>query len=518
MGIALLLACSGGGVASPDAGGGGPDAWSADAFGADAAGSDANAIDALNADAAPPDAATRTVTGVITLRHVTLDGEVVVPLDLSQAEIEALMPPDFTSYPGAGQADGTFSIPGVPTGTYYLKIGRVYTVRSSDTIDHSWDLLGRSDAVEATISPTNLVFDVANLADWQEGDELQMFSAGSGTSGFRLYDGATNPPQVGDTALTAFTVDLASVAGTPMLIDGSAGDSLVLAQLETTSDGAHTYQAIGRVFEPGGFTIEDGASANLTGAFVDVPQTETLELQLDRGAFEAALRSVGPPDLGTYSLSVLGLHTLPEADTRGVYWDTADLIVFAPGWTTDISTVAGAWPYGDPYPQEWTRLVSAYHYTYRWVQVGTADPRPVYSILEVQLDRASVSAAAPIEPIIGPVVNPRVNGANAYGALSGIGLAPTISWDAPSTGTADAYRVDVQRYLDYNGVTAHQRIAIFQTAETSLVLPPGVLEAGEHYIFHISATSMPGVDLDATPGLFSIPEGYSVVATSLATP
>src|SRR5258706_14934746 len=95
-----------------------------------------NPIDAPDAAIDPPDAplASRTVTGTVVDRHVTLDGEAAAPVDLSTFPIAAFVPPAFDRiFQGTGAADGTFTIPDVPEGTYYLQFGftRFVTDRSA---------------------------------------------------------------------------------------------------------------------------------------------------------------------------------------------------------------------------------------------------------------------------------------------------------------------------------------------------------------------------------------------------
>ncbi len=498
-----LWACGDGGATSADARGPDPDAV---------------ATDAAFPDASSPDAATRTVKGWVSGRYVTPTGEVTMPVDIRGANIAALIPPDFAVLPGVGQQDGTFAIGGVPNGPYYLRTNGWYLVTAIDNIDYSFDVLGRADAMPAT-TPTMLVFDVANLNPWQDGDELRMYSAGSGTAAFAMHRDATaGAPAVDDTTLSASTYDL-SRAWFEMLIDGSAGDELTLTQLATTSDGTRTYQRLVRAFEPAAFTIANGGSAVLSGAFADVPQTETFAFEWNRPAFDTALRAQVPPFGASFSWPVLAFHTLPEADVRGLYHASAALVRFAPGWTMDASTVGGAWPHGDPYPADWTRAVTAVYYTYRFVQVGAAEPLTVYSYVAVDLDGASVTPSVPIVPLVGPVANTRVNGLDAFASLAGIGLTPSISWDPPAVGTANAYRVIVVRVFDSAGTTTADPIASFDTFDdTSLMIPPGVLESGQFYVFYVIAVSIPGVDREATPNLLSLPAGVAQVVSSLATP
>ena len=132
----------------------------------------------------PPDApsvTTRTVTGTVVDRHVTLNGEVAAPADLSSVAIAAVVPPAFDLIQGIGTTAGTFTIPNVPEGTYYLQFGVSQFVTDRSSIDLSSDVLGRANAVAVT-NPSPITFNVGNVQAWQTGDELQMFVPGSGTN------------------------------------------------------------------------------------------------------------------------------------------------------------------------------------------------------------------------------------------------------------------------------------------------------------------------------------------------
>jgi hypothetical protein len=462
-----------------------------------------------------PDAgiATRTVSGVMKLRHVTPDGVVDVPVDLTQADIAALIPPSFAVHPGSGDALGTFSIPDVPAGIYYLKIDDRYLVTSRDSVDLSSAILGRSAAVPATIPPTDLVLDVDNLAPWQPfGDELQMFSAGSGTVAFSLQNGASGGlPEEGNTALVGFTYDL-SAAPHPFLVDGDAGDLLFVSQLALANDGVNLYRRVVRVFAPDPFTMVDGQASNLGGSFADVAETDTFAAEWDRPAFDAALRAGAPID-EIPSYPNLTLHALPAAAEHGFYHSSADIVQLAPGWTDDTSTVQASWDFGDPFPAAWTRMVSAGLLTYRYRGVGGAEPRPLYSSIGVNLPRSAVSAETAIAPVVGPVRSPQVAGHDAFESIDGIGTTPTVSWQPPALGTATRYLVVVTMLVDEEGFTRAYRVAFIDTTGTAVIIPPGILAPGGTYVFSIYALHEPWVDAEAEPNREVLPDAWAQIIT-----
>lgn len=496
--LGLLLAGACGGDDLGPASGGGPDA--------------AGPADASpEADAAGP-VPVRTVTGVMMRRHVTSDGTVDAAVDLTQAEIAALTPPSFEVHPGTGDALGTFSIPDVPVGTYYLKIDDTYLVRSGDSVDLSHAVLGRPDAVPVTIQPTDVVLDVDNLAAWQIGDELQMFSAGSGTIAFSLQDRPESaPPAEGDTALAGFAYDLAAAEG-PMLVDGNAGDQLFVSQLALSSDGANLHRRVARLFAPDSFAMMDGQTTSLAGSFAEVAETDTFAAEWDRPAFDGALRAGAPlEELASYP--IFTLHTLPSAAEQGFYYHSADLVQLLSAWTDDTSAVEASWAFGDPYPADWTRMVSAGLVTYRYRSVGGAAPRALTSWIEVDLPRAGLSPDTPIAPLIGPVRSPRVAGHDAFESIDGIGMTPTVSWQPPALGEATLYEVVVLMLVDEEGFTRSYRVAFLTTTDTAVTIPPGILVPGGTYVFAIGATHAPGVDVEAEPYREVLPEAHAHIVT-----
>lgn len=475
------------------------------------------AIDASQIDAAiDAPVALRTVTGTLRRRFVSPTGIVEVTANLSNATVSALSPPSFTVHSGTGSADGTFTIPEVPEGLYYLKLGTRYLLLTADAVDLGVDIRGRATARGAT-SPTQLTFDLTELAAWQSTDELQM-SSSAGTAAYAMQADAANPPANSATALSGFTYDL-ELADVPVLLDASAGDTLMLTQLSTQTVAGRTYRSVARSFAPEPFTVTNGGTATLSGAFTTVPSTNTLTAVWNRPAYAAEL-AAHYPGADPRNLSTFAISPLPEGAARGYYSPAPDVVVFAPGYTNDSTAVTMAWPYGDPYPQEWTRIAWSRFFKFRFAQLGNAEPAPLFAYMLTYRDLSTVSPQAPIEPLVGAVVDPKIAGKDALGSalVTDVGLTPTLSWTAPSLGTATRYYVLVHNVSIQNGVTTLRPIAALETSATELVVPPGILVAGQTYAFEITARAMPGVDLAATPNRRSLPDGWTTITTTFATP
>jgi len=144
-----------------------------------------------------------------------------------------------------------------------------------------------------------------------------------------------------------------------------------------------------------------------------------------------------------------------------------------PAVVTTLAT--GAMPYGTPLSGDWG---------IHWI--ATADlhvPLYVGTIAAAFVVSArSMGAIADTVPLDGPQLGlpraPQGNGLDAFTRQDGVGLTPTLSWEAPVPGPADGCTVQLVR-LDGVGTPPWTYVAAIDTAETSIELPPGILEAGK---------------------------------------
>lgn len=474
--------------------------------------------DADSPDANAPDAGPHTVTVTMNRIFNTPTGDVTVAYSVAEmAEIGfgILLPPNFDSeLMPSTEADGVVTFANVPSGTVYIRRGTTFVASDRDTVDFSHFQLGREDTTEALLA-TDIVLNVSGMDAWQDGDELQLYSAGSGTYNSGMQTGVSaGVPLVNDTALSGFTYNITQSTYAPYLIDGDAGDQAILSHLSTSTDGIHSYLALKETFEPAYFVMSDGGSTAVTGAFTDVAQDKNLSLRWDRAAFDSAMHDQVPGAAQAYP--IMTAHVLPGADTRGSYYSSTDTLIFAPGYTTDISEVQANWAYGDPHPADWTRLLTTQYYTYRFVAVPPATARPVYSYLETQVELSTVPSNGLIQPLVGPVTRFQIAGQDAYGTLNAIGQSPTVSWDPPALGQADVYVVFVERAYNDGGATAVEFVRSITTEDTSVVVAG--LQPGESYVIGVRTLSDTGVDRIATPFQSSFPAGSASAVSSLATP
>jgi hypothetical protein len=125
----------------------------------------------------------------------------------------------------------------------------------------------------------------------------------------------------------------------------------------------------------------------------------------------------------------------------------------------------------------------------------------------------------PLAVTLSPVQNVMVNGTNAWGNVQGVGTTPTVSWDAPATGTANAYLVTVGMYdLTQPPPVAPNLIAFVATSSRTVTLPPGLLTPGGFYVFIITATANAGIDVDHAPLASAYPTTQSQAITGVIQP
>lgn len=370
---------------------------------------------------------------------------------------------------------GSFVIKGVPAGQYYLQLGQgSYFVMTERTdIDFGGVLGGRPDTEPVVTSPTNLALDLTNVTAWQANDSLELFSLGGYAWG-DLVLSATAPPMNGATSLTGFTSDLSLLyyAG---LVDGTKGDKATVTHLTARTAGMIPYQALGQSLDLPSITVKDGAGAMSSGAFTDVPQKK-VTLDWKRSAFASLLASAGPDvALGAYQAYV---YIEPGGPDRSSTSGEPTLMFVSDTGGTDVSLDLS---YGNPFPADYGEIA--------FVQVIYGIKENVQFSSNQLVGSTWVSGPAdklfqgPIAPGVSPVTGVTIGGQAATNDLSGVGATPVIAWKAPTTGKPTYYIVGVVEFTS----AGRGLVATFNTTDTSVTVPPGVLQNGGQYAAIVSA-------------------------------
>ncbi|BDG05255.1 hypothetical protein [Anaeromyxobacter oryzae] len=446
--------------------------------------------------------ASSTVTGT---RDVTFwpDAGAGVPApapDVATASVQALAPDGtggWIAYPGTFAADGSFSIPNVPAGSYLLAlhgadgVSRVVAT-SSTTVDLGYDVLGRSDAADPTAS-TPVTVDMTGLEPWTAGDEVQLVSSNAD-----VWD-SVPVATVGDGAVAAAPVEdwLTSAAGGPLHLL-AAGDTLAIFQLHTTpaSGSLPSYLSAAAVATAQGLTLASGTPATIPAALAPPASTGTLDVDWNVGAFEALLPAMGPPAATAtgHTLAVgASAHplTFPAPASRAGRFPTL-LRMEVPGGSGQTSVTFPAPPaYGHVLDATWNEWREV-GFTATTSYVAPGATTPVDAVASVGRREAMATlAAGPIAPTLTPVQSPLV-GSSALSSVSTptpVGSAPVVAWTAPATGTPTHYLLEIFQLSASGSASSSSLVASFVTGATQVQLPPGVLSSGSVYYARITASA-----------------------------
>jgi hypothetical protein len=471
-------------------------------------------------DAGPlPDAAPgfRTINGAAQQVHVTPAGETLIDVNYTTAVVQALVPDGvgFTTHVGTG-GSGTFTVEDVPDGEYVLRINADYYVTDSSTVTLSRYVVGRYDAVAATM-PTTLTFDVDSMPTWDFNDQLFWFDPSSGAS-FPAMEWSISPyPMAGATELMNTSVDYA-MAARPMLINTAEGDQPVLSVLsweQLAQDGIDWVGTTIAAFSPGTLVMTDGQAASATGSFTTPALDQQLALDWRVSEF-LAQASAGHPDADPSDDSWFSIRAMAAGSEHGPFGAAYELLsaYSTVGHDTDISRTLD---YALPFTWDTYGVTIWEYYTPLALPGRNAITTP--SGFVYTADVLSDIATNGLAPIVGPPRDLLLDDQDATANSDGIGANPVLSWTAPDVGNPAMYRVEVYRLATQGSAgTRAIRAARIWTNNASLKIPPGLLTNGEYYFFRVVAMQSPGLTVASSPFTYTFPYGEAVAVTGRISP
>jgi len=428
---------------------------------------------------------TRTVSGTRIIHYK--DGP--VPIDLSTRTIAALVPNTMGGYwtlPGTGTSAGTFSIPNVPYGYYFLQLGGRYLWTRNSVINGDSYESFRSTGVGADPA-TTLTFNLSNLSPWLPNDVIELVDPSA--PAFQLFTGSAGEP--------VFT---GTFPYTSNLSDSTLGDKTYLLQESTQYAGGYRMLVASRYFSPSNFTQVDATDTQLTGRFRTIAPTQSFRANVNGADLAAATLAANPG--ATFGVTFFGLDIFPGSLAHGWSGAAPDLVSYdlnadAPPFT--VNADLGDVMFGNPFPAAFT-LFAVYQYSAQtsYLAPGASSSAAITTSV-VGTTIALPTASAPLALMVGTVQQPAVGGADFFANQTGIGFMPTLTWKPPQMGTAHAYSVSVYQLTNNAGSTQATVIARLQTQGTSITIPPNLLIAGQSYVFQITALYRPGVNLAADP-------------------
>jgi len=455
-------------------------------------------------------ASTRTVSG----HQIVHYKDVAVPADLSVVPIAAYVPSgsSYNVITGTGTSSGTFTITGVPAGYYLLQFGSSYLWTNATKVNLDSNAGYRSTIVAAD-SNTSLTFDLTNLNAWQSTDIFEIICPNNlsfeSTLDY-LYPGVTP-------GATSFT---GTYPYAFYLSDASQKDQYYATQLVTQDIQGYSMPALARYYAVPKFTQAQDSDTSINGKLKTIAQTNTLEGNAN-GA-DLATQALAANPGATLLDTTLALDVYPGSLAKGFITDTPDLIFYqgyngGPPMITgdgDIGPIA----YGNPYPKAWPPFV-IYQYdalTYYTAPGATNSNALVTSAYGYT--PTLPSPTSPIAPLVGVVQNPSISGNSFFANQSGVGLTPTLTWSAPTVGTATFYRVRVYQLINNGGNTDMPSIGALSTQATSLQIPPGLLTAGQTYVFLINARYTSGLNFAKNPYFQGPSTAYAGVTSGVIQP
>jgi hypothetical protein len=431
-----------------------------------------------------------------------------VPIDLSALTVAALVPNALGGYwtlPGTGTSTGTFSIPNVPNGYYYLQLGGRYIWTRNSVINGDSYESFRSSGVGADPA-TTLTFNLSNLSPWLPNDVIELVDPSA--PAFQLFTGSAGEP--------VFT---GTFPYTSNLSDSTLGDKTYLLQESTQYAGGYRILVASRYFSPSNFTQLDATDTQLTGKFRNIVPTKSFRANVNGADIAAATLAANPG--ATFGATFFGLDIFPGSMAHGWSGAAPDLVSYdlnsdAPPFT--VNADLGDVIYGNPFPPAFT-LFAVYQYSAQtsYLAPGASSSAAITTSV-IGTTVALPTASTPLSLMVGTVQQPAVGGADFLANQTGIGFMPTLTWKPPTVGTGHAYSVSVYQLTNNAGSTQATVIARLQTQGTSITIPPNVLMAGQTYVFQITALYRPGVNLAVNPYMLGPVAASTDVISGLMQP
>ena len=418
----------------------------------------------------------RTLRGQVGTLFQTSSGEVPVGRDLASVVLDVLQPDgrgDFHRYAALGLSDGTFTVPGVPPGPFYLFIRGVGSEPTEGlwTTNEIMDLrrlqAGRSDGVVATS-------DQAALAVNIQGTLAGQFT--------RLQTLVPNLGLVSDLAGSG-PLYRYPWKGSPLVEAGK--DTMWVAGLKPQTTGPSTVTSLVGVLETPPFTMSPTNETRLNVNLQAVSADQTISWKADSDAYGSLLPLVNPAVDPVLSRGPFRVDLLAQP-----FGASASPLAPWPSILEYRTTLAGnldsgVLAFGDPYPQIWGRMVRLrQEFGFDLPIPGTSQSVHVTDAIQ-ELWPLGSWPLAPRTPLLSPVLQPKVDNASLFTPPANIGLAPILTWsvkagDQPSYFIVTVYKVDPS-----DG--SLQVSTEVSTEVPNLAITDGLLKADSYYLVRIVA-------------------------------
>jgi len=471
-------------------------------------------------------------------------GPLTVPFDWTQhvgsaAEVAALVPQADGSIlvlKGSGNSDGTFSIPNVPGGFYWLRMAPLATYwTSSSTFDFGHDVIG--SPLRATSGLQNTIFNIsASGLDPLRAEDWFGFLTDE-----QLLD--IEFPRIVPAGST--TVDVSAIVRSN--IDFSQASTGFLMQFEPVSVGSLNGLALGPELTLSNLSVQDGATNSITGALNASPES-SFALSIKGSSWAPLFNNAGPaaanpigsvltvsaqpfvtgryasgmnsflgPDLPLFSSASQGLSFgLPSGAVTSCA-NTSDTlftlpVASQPPILTDQNF--GILQYGDPFPSAWLRIFSFCQKASLQIPIPNSSATVPFLLVDGE---STALPTGPVAPLVSAVQNPMINGTSLSEPSTINTTAISLSWSPPSSGTPSSYSVQlfVLGTLP-DGSMLYFPSGKFSTAKTSMT-PPVTLQAGRVFVLLVTAQVDGLANVESSPNRSGLPIAYASFVSAPVT-
>lgn len=388
---------------------------------------------------------------------------------------------------------GTFFFTRVPHQAVLIQVGTFWTVTHATAVDLGIFIERRLDVREA--SPlTALSLNVEGLLPWDaSSDNLSLTSSGTSYSAYSpgLHfpeEGVSNAPAEGATALVDYTIHN-SVQGSPWLIEGDAGDRLLLTRPVVTGIERLRYVSLSQVLEFPPFNQIDGATTSISGTFTTPPRDRSLSVRWRRSQFYPLAAQIVPSPVSRTDM-IFGVEAVEDPEGLGMRGNSYSLFYALPesAWDgerlPDLDT--GTQWYPEALPGRELRAYSIFDASHSFLLPGTIFAKNFAARSHIEFPVSEL--VGDLKPQMGPPLDVRLDGQLALVSTLPLARPPeAITWSAPSLGTATTYTITLHSLAASEDSTISERVGLLSTDATSIRLPPGLMLPGHSYVVVITA-------------------------------